>query len=40
MCYGEEGERPEADQNIAAVPLPQTDPFSGPTGPLMHHWTA
>ncbi|UCD53099.1 MAG: cupin domain-containing protein [Phycisphaerales bacterium] len=40
MCYGQEGERPAADQNIASVPLPQADPFGGPTGPLMHHWTA
>jgi len=40
MCYGKEGERPEADENIAAVPLPQADPFGGPDGPLMHHWQA
>jgi len=40
MCYGEEGERPAADQNVASVPLPQADPFSGPTGPLMRRWIA
>lgn len=39
MCYGEEGERPEADENIAAIPLPQADPFGGLDGPLMRHWT-
>ncbi|OHB64744.1 MAG: hypothetical protein A2Y77_13405 [Planctomycetes bacterium RBG_13_62_9] len=35
MCYGNEDERPKADENIAAVPLPRSDPVYGP---LMHYW--
>jgi uncharacterized protein YjlB len=38
MCYGREGERPQADDNIAAVPLPRSDPIYGPDGPLMQNW--
>jgi uncharacterized protein YjlB len=38
MCYGEEGERPGADENIARVSLPQSDPLEGPGGALMRHW--
>ena len=38
MCYGEEGERPKTDENIARVPLPKADPVYGPDGPLMHYW--
>ena len=37
-CTGKPGERPRADDNIAAVPLPQADPVYGPKGPLMTHW--
>lgn len=40
MCYGQEGERPEADENIASVPLPQADPVGGLDGPLMRYWQA
>ncbi|WP_189605819.1 cupin domain-containing protein [Salinimicrobium marinum] len=29
MNYGKEGERPQADKNIVAVPVPQTDPLFG-----------
>jgi uncharacterized protein YjlB len=35
---GESGDRPRADQNIAKVPLPKTDPVAGETGPLLDHW--
>lgn len=35
---GEDGERPAADQRIAAVPLPQTDPVGGEGGPLLRAW--
>jgi uncharacterized protein YjlB len=37
-CYGRPDERPAADRRIAAVPLPETDPVTGPTGPLPHLW--
>lgn len=36
---GGEEERPRADENIAAVPLPETDPVLGPDGPLMTLWS-
>jgi uncharacterized protein YjlB len=35
---GEPGDRPRADRNIAAVPLPATDPVAGAGGPLLKHW--
>jgi len=38
MNYGKEGERPKADENIARVPLPFTDPVYGSEGFLMKHW--
>ena len=38
MCYGKPGERPRADENIARVPLPETDPVYGADGPLLAHW--
>jgi len=38
MNYGRPGERPKADQNIAMVPLPQTDPVYGSDGPLVRGW--
>ena len=40
MNYGEPGERPHADQNIARVPLPKSDPVFGKHGPLLKHWRA
>lgn len=35
---GEPGDRPRADENIARVPLPKTDPVAGANGPLLTHW--
>lgn len=32
------GERPQADQAIARVELPRTDPVGGQVGPLLQHW--
>lgn len=40
MNRGRSGERPMVDENIAAVPLPQTDPVEGETGPLIEAWKA
>jgi uncharacterized protein YjlB len=40
MNYGRPGERPRADENIAAVAVPGTDPVYGAGGPLADHWTA
>jgi len=39
LLRGEPGERPRADENIAAVPLPGTDPVTGRPDPLLTHWT-
>lgn len=39
MCYGKTGERPDADNRIARVPLPERDPIYGSDGPLLKHWT-
>jgi uncharacterized protein YjlB len=38
MNYGQPGERPRVDQNIARVPLPLADPIYGSSGPLCQHW--
>ena len=38
LLTGQPGERPRADQNIARVPLPPTDPVYGKTGPLIDEW--
>lgn len=38
MNYGKEGERPQTDENIKAVPLPQNDPLYGHDGPLIKNW--
>ena len=38
MCYGKPGERPRVDENIARVPLPETDPVYGADGPLLARW--
>ena len=40
LCTGEDGERPRALDDIAAVPLPPADPLFGEDGPLMAHWRA
>ena len=38
MNYGKPGERPQADQNITKVPLPESDPVYGIDGPLVKSW--
>jgi uncharacterized protein YjlB len=38
LLRGDAGDRPQADRNIAAVPMPKTDPVAGPDGPLLEHW--
>lgn len=38
MNYGKPGERPQADRNIASVPLPKTDPIYGIEGQLAKYW--
>lgn len=38
MCYGNEEERPAADERIAAVPKPGKDPFFGSGGLLISLW--
>ena len=38
MKYGKPGERPEADQNIAAVPAPEQDPLLGKENGLLSLW--
>lgn len=35
---GKEGERPQADRNIAAVPVPATDPLTGREGGVPEIW--
>jgi uncharacterized protein YjlB len=38
LLSGLPGERPQADRNIAEVPLPVTDPVYGRDGPLVKIW--
>jgi uncharacterized protein YjlB len=38
LLTGRPGERPKADQNIAALPIPDTDPIFGSEGPLRKLW--
>lgn len=38
MRYGKPSERPDADTEIAAVSLPESDPVFGQRGPLMEQW--
>ena len=38
MLYGESGDRPQADQNIRSVSLPENDPVFGKSGPLLEIW--
>jgi uncharacterized protein YjlB len=38
LLRGRPGERPQADQNIAAIPAPNEDPVYGPNGPLKSIW--
>jgi len=40
MNYGKDGERPETDENIARVPLPENDPVYGDEGKLLQHWNS
>ena len=38
LLRGNPDERPKADENIARVPLPKTDPVTGAGGALLQHW--
>ncbi len=38
LLRGDPGERPQADQNIARVPMPRTDPVEGEGGALVRLW--
>ena len=38
MCHAEPGRHDRAAANIAAVPLPATDPVTGTATPLLDHW--
>jgi len=38
MNYGKPGERPQAERNIAQVPLHKTDPVYGRDGQLAEYW--
>ena len=38
MCYGKAGERPQADDRIAKLSLPDLDPVYGAEGPLTEFW--
>jgi uncharacterized protein YjlB len=38
MNYGKKEERPHADENIRALPLPENDPLYGSDGPLVKSW--
>jgi uncharacterized protein YjlB len=40
LLFGRSGERPQADRNIEAVPLPSADPVFGVNGPLRRLWAA
>ncbi len=41
ICYeAVPGERPGADHNIAALPIPDNDPIYGADGPLRQIWKA
>jgi uncharacterized protein YjlB len=38
LLTGKPGERPKADENIAALPVPSADPVYGSNGPLGRFW--
>jgi uncharacterized protein YjlB len=38
MLHGKPGERPVADERIARVPMPDTDPVTGTQGGLLNAW--
>lgn len=39
LMKGETGERPNADERIAQVPLPKTDPVGGQGGIVLERWS-
>ena len=39
LLRGDAVDRPEADQRIARVPLPTTDPVGGQGGPVLERWS-
>jgi uncharacterized protein YjlB len=39
MMYGNDDDRPQADENIKTVGRPLADPVFGPTGPLIRLWS-
>jgi uncharacterized protein YjlB len=38
LLRGEANDRPMADENIAKVPVPESDPVGGRDGPLLKEW--
>jgi uncharacterized protein YjlB len=38
LLRGEASDRPMADENIAKVPMPMSDPVGGSDGPLINEW--
>lgn len=40
LCQGEPDELRAAEENIARVPLPRTDPIYGEAGPLLEAWAS
>jgi uncharacterized protein YjlB len=40
MNYGKPGERPGTDENIKRVPIPESDPVFGLSGPLIKEWVS
>ena len=38
LLRGEKGDRPRADENIAKVPVPKTDPLQGTEGGIVDYW--
>jgi uncharacterized protein YjlB len=38
LLLGDPGERPKADETIAKVPMPESDPVGGENGPLIAEW--
>lgn len=36
--HGKRGERPAADERIAQVAMPTSDPVFGTDGPMKSHW--
>lgn len=40
MCYGSDGERLAADENLKKVKLPDTDPVFGTQGGVVRYWAS